>query len=43
MPKCGICGGDAPKQPCITEDGKCDLCQKGVVLKKKKGNEEKKN
>ena len=32
MPKCGICGGEAPKQPCITEDGKCDLCGKKVVL-----------
>jgi len=21
------------KQPCITEDGKCDLCGKEVVLK----------
>lgn len=42
MPKCGICGGDAPKQPCITEEGKCDLCQKEVILKKKKEKEEKK-
>jgi len=33
MVKCGICGGEAPKQPCITEDGKCDLCGKEVVLK----------
>lgn len=32
MPKCGICGGEAPKQPCITEDGKCDLCGKKVKL-----------
>lgn len=32
MPKCGICGGEAPKQPCITEDGKCDLCDRKVVL-----------
>lgn len=36
MPKCGICGGDAPKQPCITEDGKCDLCGKKVVLEEEK-------
>ena len=43
MPKCGICGGDAPKQPCITEDGKCDLCQKEVVLKEKKEKEKKGN
>jgi hypothetical protein len=33
MPKCEICGGEAPKQPCITEDGKCDLCGREVVLK----------
>jgi hypothetical protein len=33
MVKCGICGGEAPKQPCITEDGKCDLCGKEVILK----------
>lgn len=26
MPKCELCGGEAPQQPCITEDGKCDLC-----------------
>lgn len=32
MPKCGICGGEAPRQPCITEDGKCDLCGKEVRL-----------
>ncbi|MDY6908475.1 MAG: hypothetical protein SWC40_00740 [Thermodesulfobacteriota bacterium] len=31
MPKCGICGGEAPRQPCITEDGKCDLCGKKVM------------
>jgi len=40
MPKCSICGGEAPRQPCITEDGKCDLCDKEVMLaeaaKKKK-------
>jgi len=33
MAKCGICGGEAPRQPCITEDGKCDLCGREVVLK----------
>jgi phosphoribosylaminoimidazole (AIR) synthetase len=32
MPECGICGGEAPRQPCITEEGKCDLCGKKVVL-----------
>lgn len=41
MPKSGICGGDAPKQQCITEDGKCDLCQREVVLKEKKERKEK--
>jgi hypothetical protein len=35
MPKCGICGGDAPKQPCITENGECDLCGKKVTLAEK--------
>jgi hypothetical protein len=39
MPKCGLCGGEAPKQPCITEDGKCDLCGREVVLKQEKGKE----
>lgn len=32
MPKCGICGGEAPKQPCITEKGECDLCGRKVKL-----------
>ena len=41
MPKCGICGGDAPKQPCITEDGKCDLCGRNVVLAEEKKKEKK--
>ncbi|MDD3041570.1 MAG: hypothetical protein PHV51_05970 [Methanosarcinaceae archaeon] len=40
MVKCGICGGEAPKQPGITEEGKCDICGKKVTLaeeeKKKK-------
>jgi hypothetical protein len=40
MPECGICGGEAPRQPCITEDGKCDLCGKKVILAE--GQEEKK-
>jgi rRNA maturation endonuclease Nob1 len=30
--KCGICGGDAPRQPSITEEGTCDLCGKKVML-----------
>ena len=31
MPKCKICGGEALKQPCITEEGKCDLCGNIIV------------
>jgi len=42
MPKCGLCGGDAPKQPCITEDGECDLCGKKAVLAEEKEDENKK-
>jgi DNA-directed RNA polymerase subunit RPC12/RpoP len=30
--KCGICGGEAPRQPSITEEGNCDLCGKKVML-----------
>jgi phosphoribosylaminoimidazole (AIR) synthetase len=43
MPKCGICGGEAPRQPCITEEGKCDLCGKkvGLAEEEKKEKEEK--
>jgi hypothetical protein len=33
MEKCGICGGDVPKQPSITKDGKCDACHKKLELK----------
>jgi DNA-directed RNA polymerase subunit RPC12/RpoP len=40
--KCGICGGEAPKQPCITEDGKCDLCGKEVILKEEAKKDKKK-
>jgi hypothetical protein len=32
MVKCGICGGEAPRQPCITEEGTCDFCGKEVIL-----------
>jgi hypothetical protein len=32
MVKCGICGGEAPRQPGITEEGKCDLCNRKVML-----------
>ena len=42
MPKCGICGGEAPKQPCITEEGKCDLCGKKVTLAEAKDADPKK-
>ena len=42
MPKWGIRGGEAPKQPCITENGKCDLCGKKVALAEKEEKEEKK-
>jgi hypothetical protein len=41
MPKCGTCGGEAPRQPCITEEGKCDLCGKKVVLAEEKEGEKK--
>ena len=41
MPKCGICGGDAPKQPCITAEGKCDFRGKKVVLEEEKKKEKK--
>jgi phosphoribosylaminoimidazole (AIR) synthetase len=32
MVKCGICGGEAPRQPGITDEGTCDLCGKKVML-----------
>ncbi len=41
MPKCGIWGGEAPKQPCITEEGKRDLCGRKVVLAEKSEKKEK--
>ena len=41
MPKYGICGGEAPKQPCITEDGKSDLRGREVVLKEEKEDKKK--
>lgn len=34
---CAHCGGDAPRKPSITEDGKCDLCQKPVIRAEDKG------
>lgn len=43
MPKCGICGGDAPKQPCITEDGKCNLCGREVTLAENKDQDKDRN
>lgn len=42
MPKCGLCGGDAPKQPCITEDDRCDLCGKKAVLAEEQKDEKEK-
>jgi len=36
MVKCGVCGGDAPRQPNVTDDGKCDLCGKKFVLEEEK-------
>jgi hypothetical protein len=29
---CGMCGGEAPKRQCITDDGKCALCGRKVAL-----------
>ncbi len=37
MPACGICGGDAPRQPEVTEDGRCDQCQRRIVLEEDLG------
>ncbi len=37
MPACGICGGEAPRQPGVTEDGRCDLCQRAIVLEEDLG------
>ena len=42
MVNCGICGGEAPKQPCITEEGKCDICGKKVTLTDEKKIQDKK-
>jgi hypothetical protein len=39
MVKCGICGGEAPKQPCITEEGTCNICGKKVSLAEEKSKE----
>jgi len=33
MPQCGICGGEAQRQPTITEEGSCVFCKAKVVLK----------
>lgn len=32
MVKCGICGGDVPRQPHVTDDGKCDQCNKKLEM-----------
>jgi DNA-directed RNA polymerase subunit RPC12/RpoP len=37
MPTCGICGGEAPKQPEVTDDGRCDLCQRRIILEEDVG------
>lgn len=44
MTKCGICGGEGPRQPCITEQGAWDLCGRKVVLaeEQRKDKEQKK-
>jgi hypothetical protein len=31
--KCGLCGGEAPRQPAINEDGSCEFCGRGIVLR----------
>ena len=36
MVKCAICGGEAPKQPCVTDEGNCDLCGKKLTLEETK-------
>jgi hypothetical protein len=39
MVKCGICEGEAPKQPSITEEGTCNICGKKVTLAEEKPKE----
>ncbi len=34
MVKCGICGGEAPKRPSVTDEGKCDQCGKKLDVAK---------
>jgi DNA-directed RNA polymerase subunit RPC12/RpoP len=36
MEKCGVCGAEVPKQPCITKDGTCDTCHHKLELKEEK-------
>jgi hypothetical protein len=36
MEKCGVCGGDVPKQPSIAKDGTCDACHKKLVPEEEK-------
>jgi DNA-directed RNA polymerase subunit RPC12/RpoP len=31
--KCGLCGGEAPRQPQITEEGGCEFCGRKIVLR----------
>ncbi|MCF8031117.1 MAG: hypothetical protein K9K39_09495 [Desulfohalobiaceae bacterium] len=33
MWKCGLCGGEAPRQPKIDEEGPCELCNRVIVLR----------
>lgn len=37
MTTCEICDGDAPRQPEVTDDGRCDLYQRRVVLEENVG------
>jgi DNA-directed RNA polymerase subunit RPC12/RpoP len=31
--KCGLCGGEAPRQPAINDDGSCEFCGRKIVLR----------
>ncbi|ROQ90138.1 hypothetical protein EDC27_2750 [Desulfosoma caldarium] len=39
MPHCGLCGAEAPPQPCVTEKGQCDLWGRKAVLAEDKNKE----
>jgi hypothetical protein len=32
--KCAVCGMDVDKNPCLTTDGKCNLCDKKLTEEK---------